>query len=252
MSKFLGSGGFGRVVRRYIRGKYYAVKSPIDENELAIMKTLIGESNMVCVYGKYIDNINPEKSGIVMEYCFDGTLDTFISNYSTTNQNLLTEIYKSSLISYIKQLGNMLEFLHRRNIVHCDIKPQNILMCGGVLKLGDFGLAHPITQHLHRGKRGTSQFISPEMQTRRIYNINTDIYSMGRTLCLLVFGSLTRPPKHNHLVDTIGFGKRLRVIIGYMIAGSKVIPDQIISKRKTHQEIVIYINKLKYFPTIKC
>ena len=79
-----------------------------------------------------------------------------------------------------------LEHLHMNNVVHCDVKPANILLAdNGVAKLSDFGLAIKIQM-----LRGPRQFYtlhgSPELVNGAPPNPLTDVYAMGMTLYRLL------------------------------------------------------------------
>ncbi|MCA9715932.1 MAG: AAA family ATPase, partial [Myxococcales bacterium] len=96
-------------------------------------------------------------------------------------------------------LARALEGLHRHNIIHKDVKPQNVLVHPetGVVKLIDFGIATRLTQE-HSGAlsvnalEGTLAYISPEQTGRvnRVVDHRSDLYSLGATLYELFSGIL--------------------------------------------------------------
>jgi serine/threonine protein kinase len=71
----------------------------------------------------------------------------------------------------MRQLFEGLEFLHSEKIIHFDIKPQNILILDGVLKIGDFGNAKLIkrTDEITDQVRGTMEYWSPEIWDKFLY-----------------------------------------------------------------------------------
>ncbi len=95
-----------------------------------------------------------------------------------------------------RQIGTALDHANRHNLVHRDIKPDNILITAqGVAKLCDLGLAkstfpsHRLTQA--GSTHGTPHYMSPE-QARGQENIDTrsDIYSLGATLYHMITGDV--------------------------------------------------------------
>jgi len=91
---------------------------------------------------------------------------------------LLTE----NVLVFIRQLANVLQFIHARGFIHLDVKPENILIRpDGVLVLVDFDLALPSKRFFKRIPEvsGNSAYMPPETLTRRIADERTDIYSFG-------------------------------------------------------------------------
>ena len=86
-------------------------------------------------------------------------------------------------------------FCHRRKIAHCDMKPKNLLLMSddndSFIKLADFGFA----ARVHRPKSltkqcGTPFFVAPEILKRHPYDQQSDMWSVGCIVFLLLSGSL--------------------------------------------------------------
>jgi serine/threonine protein kinase len=93
-----------------------------------------------------------------------------------------------------------LDFAHRRNIVHRDIKPGNILVNEGHALVTDFGIARAISESrststsLTQGAGiGTPEYMSPEQWMGEVVDGRTDIYAMGCVLFEMLCGETPFP-----------------------------------------------------------
>jgi serine/threonine protein kinase len=123
---------------------------------------------------------------LVMEYIEDSKT---LRHYCQPD-NLLP-IPKAVEILY--QCCKGLQYAHSRNVVHLDIKPGNIMLTpDDQVKLADFGLAkilHPDTDRLYLSNiLGTPTHISPERLRREPVNLQTDIYSLGVVMYIILTG----------------------------------------------------------------
>ncbi|KAJ0984501.1 hypothetical protein J5N97_002857 [Dioscorea zingiberensis] len=92
-----------------------------------------------------------------------------------------------------------LAYLHsgcQHKIIHCDVKPENILLHdGGHVKISDFGLAKMMTPEqsgLFTTMRGTRGYLAPEWLTNSAISDRTDVYSYGMVLLEIVHGRQNR------------------------------------------------------------
>ena len=84
----------------------------------------------------------------------------------------------------------VLYYVHRRGIIHFDIKPDNLLLLSGgesddhtpLLKLTDFGLSAVQSEILEFPLRGTLEYTAPELLRGETYDFRADLYSLGVTL----------------------------------------------------------------------
>ncbi len=91
-----------------------------------------------------------------------------------------------------QQLCEALASAHAQGIVHCDVKPANVLLArDGTLKVGDFGvarLAGGTSQALSATVAGTPRYMSPEQARGRPTSAATDVYSTGVVLYEMLTG----------------------------------------------------------------
>jgi serine/threonine protein kinase len=109
----------------------------------------------------------------------------------------------ASAVDYIRQAADGLAHAHARNMVHCDIKPSNLIVNPqGVVKILDMGLARLMSQEKLGGNAseiderilGSVDYMSPEQALHTAdFNHRADIYSLGCTLYFLLTGHAPFP-----------------------------------------------------------
>ncbi|MGH2317448.1 Stk1 family PASTA domain-containing Ser/Thr kinase [Planococcus sp. SE5232] len=123
---------------------------------------------------------------LVMEYVPGKTLKDYIIDHSPVSPERAVEI--------MKQLASALAHAHHNQIVHRDIKPQNILMdAEGNVKISDFGIAMALSATSYTQTNsvlGTVHYLSPEQARGGTANKKSDIYSLGIVMYELITGKL--------------------------------------------------------------
>ncbi len=119
---------------------------------------------------------------IVMEYVEGITLKTYIEKKKQLS-------YKEA-ISIAIQVGRGIEAAHNKNIIHRDIKPQNIMISTeGKVKVTDFGIARAATSNtIHSDVMGSVHYSSPEQARNGFVDGKSDIYSLGIVMYEMVTG----------------------------------------------------------------
>lgn len=143
----------------------------------------LNHENVVQVYdvGTY-----EERHFIVMEYIRGRTLKQLIQ--------LRGALHKEEALSIMKQLLSAIAQAHKCNIIHRDIKPQNVLVKDdGTVKITDFGiaLAHNAVQLTQTDSvLGSAHYLPPEVTRGETATNQSDIYSLGIVFYELLCGSV--------------------------------------------------------------
>ena len=181
----LGDGGMGEVylaedtkLKRKVALKFLPKgfsRDPVAKKrfmEEARSFSKLDHTNICVIY-----DINETEDGqlfISMNYCQGDTLQNYIKEKDLTVKEIL---------EYITQIAKGLEKAHSKGIVHCDIKPTNIIITeDGVVKIVDFGIAKIASEEKLISKdrtSGTIAYMSPEQVSNENINGRTDIWSLG-------------------------------------------------------------------------
>lgn len=180
--KDLGEGGFGKVflARDKLSKRLVAIKQLKDtdkENQEDIIYEIetISKFENPHIVAYYHHFWQDELLFLVMEYCAGGNLRDKMEakNLSATD-----------IFNWLHTLAGCLQMVHKKDIIHHDIKPENILFSqSGTIKISDFGIANTLG--------GTRSYMSPEA-LRWDSNAKTDprvdIYALGVTMMELLAG----------------------------------------------------------------
>lgn len=173
---------------------------------------------------------------LVMEYCALGDLSLFIKRRETLGNHRYTRdmiakypnprvgaLNEVIVRHFLKQLSSALKFLRDRNLIHRDIKPQNLLLCPSpasyrngivqivpykgsedsftplagldslpMLKIADFGFARSLpSTSLAETLCGSPLYMAPEILRYEKYDAKADLWSVGTVLYEMVVG---KPP----------------------------------------------------------
>jgi len=97
-------------------------------------------------------------------------------------------------LDYGEQLLEALAHAHERRLIHCDVKPENlILFADGTLRLGDFGLAKITAQSLAASSSGTLGYLAPEQAMGRPSK-RSDVFAAGLVIYRMLAGVLPEWP----------------------------------------------------------
>ena len=216
----LGEGSFGAVWRMCRKGfggqTYYAavkhISIPKDESEIQslmdegiidsresavlyynkMLDSLLGEINTMHQLQGYTNIVSYEDHKIIPKAAGIG-YDLFLRMELLTP--LTKRIREQMTVTDVIRLGcdiaEAISVLNKFHLVHRDIKPQNIFVNNtGDYKLGDYGTARALnSEATAMSRKGTFNYMAPEIYNNQAADIRVDIYSLGIVLYRLLNGN---------------------------------------------------------------
>ncbi|XP_077068831.1 myosin light chain kinase, smooth muscle isoform X5 [Siphateles boraxobius] len=188
----LGVGKFGQVFRmthketgRVCAGKFYkgrrAKEREAARKEIELMNFLHHPKLVQCLAAYD----NKAEMVMVMEYVAGGELFERIVDDSFEH----TEV---SSVGYMRQILEGIQYMHQQNIIHLDLKPENIVCVdrtGFQIKIIDFGLASKLDPNTPlKVMHGTPEFVAPEVINFEPVVPATDMWSIGVICYILLSG----------------------------------------------------------------
>jgi len=185
-------GGYYYICKNIKTDKVYSLKilKKIDILQSKIVERLNTEYRILSnIYHPFIielkgiENTNPYTLNFLYEYIPGGTLNTLIKSYKRLSIDY-AKFYLASLVT-------TLDYLHQKNIIYRDLKPDNILInSNGYIKLCSLLFAKKLENEndLTYSTCGTPEYSSPEMINKSGYNISVDFWGLGILLYEMLVG----------------------------------------------------------------
>ncbi|XP_055539104.1 cGMP-dependent protein kinase, isozyme 2 forms cD4/T1/T3A/T3B isoform X3 [Wyeomyia smithii] len=191
----LGVGGFGRVELVQLsqdKSRSFALKQmkkaqiveTRQQQHIMSEKEIMSEANSDFIVKLYKTFKDRKYLYMLMESCLGGELWTILRDRGHFDDPT-TRFYTACVVEAF-------DYLHSRNIIYRDLKPENLLLdVSGYVKLVDFGFA----KKLQSGRKtwtfcGTPEYVAPEVILNRGHDISADYWSLG----VLMFELLTGTP----------------------------------------------------------
>ena len=186
----IGKGSFSTIYKAFntTNNREYAIKEIIVDKkniksnvkrEFLVLKKL-DHPNIVKLHDLIIDT-SYNNIYFVFDYFKNGDLAKFLDN-----KPLKEKFCKK----YAKQLADGLKYLHENNILHRDLKPQNILLTDDMnIQIADFGFARKVEKGMLLNTLcGSPMYMAPEIINKQDYSIKSDLWSVGIIIYQMIFG----------------------------------------------------------------
>ena len=200
--EMIGEGAFGKVYKgqRKCTNQIVAIKKIIKKGkkekelknlrqEIDILHRLYHENIIQC-----LDSFETNSEFCLVTELATGQLYEIVQEDKKLPEKQIKEI--------ALQLTSALFYLHNNNIIHRDIKPQNVLIsASGIIKICDFGFARAIdNKTMITSIKGTPLYMAPELLKEYPYNKKADLWSLGVILYELYVG---QPPFYTNNFQTL-------------------------------------------------
>ena len=197
--KDIGEGGFGSVKEVEKKGKHFAIKVMIKKaNEEKVITEKVKEFRGPNIVKIMFEKIKEENYYLyVMEHSYIGDLskfDKFLYKYLIFKEPFIEKVGNNLIRALTQQMVSALKTLYLGNLVHFDIKPNNMLIFENLtLKLIDFSLLKKLVDKSEsKIPGGTFGYRTPESYEHKTFDINDlrkqDYFAIGMTIYFLKYG----------------------------------------------------------------
>ncbi len=182
----LGSGGFASVYQAMdtVQGIRVAIKVPHSKYTTEAVLTEFRKEIRTTAPLEH-DNILPIKDASIIE---DRLVVVFPLGDETLLQRMTRRICLETAFEIVEQILRATAMAHSHRVIHCDIKPENVIVfAGNRIRLADFGIAKVSQKTVQGGGTGTVGYMAPE-QAMGKPSFRSDVFSIGLIVWRLLSG----------------------------------------------------------------
>ncbi|KAL5993952.1 hypothetical protein ACLOJK_038309 [Asimina triloba] len=248
----IGKGSFGSVYRGNIGGVGIAIKVLDQKQQKASARFAseckalrnIRHRNLVKIITacSSVDHKGAEFKALVMELMGNGSLDKWLHPVPATTPSSTPKLGLLQRLNISIDIAAAMDYLHHDcdpPIVHCDLKPKNVLLDNKMTaRIGDFGLARFLSwdplenQSTTVGFRGSIGYIPPECGLGSRLSTRADVYSYGILLLEMFTG---KKPTDNLFKDGFNLNKFVSALLENQLA--KIVDPSLLEEEDESERI---------------
>lgn len=182
-------------VKKIEKYRYEGAKERYISREINTLKSVRGvNEHVVQLYDIYEDD---RAFYLIFEYCEQTLADIVMTSkddYSPLSDLQCKDIFRQICLGYA--------WFRKNRILHRDLKPHNIFLKNGMVKIGDFGSTNSESVE-QSGFIFTQQFSAPEQIRESVYDVGADIWALGIILHMMATGKHPFDTSDEDRVDVV-------------------------------------------------